>query len=419
MSSRSWERILLDGEFITENAKYGEKLYSWLGYEAFEELSLSALSWFLHQSFKDDPVVRTIRLLRHLMLYWPSEYWKSSMLNLFCNLLNPPEATSPHWKIHRLGHATSESVRGSVTGKQGNYLFHPPDLKLGEIILIPEFHDLVHVKNITPVLMDWTSQGEISISLVKASAAFSSEQVQQQAASHGIKITEGRMYYTTDSLMLAACHIQTDRIVKKFPDALWNRLLILYYPPERFDTDLRRYVDLNTGHLRDNVDELKRGWHFYHEMRVGGKLPLLPDNWINRFHNEFSEAGPRMGDHFKRTVYAHAFAMQPKRYGCISTFYPRLILDEEDLDFALKRMPRWDRGLKRIRRQLKDKGRKSEIRAKIISLLQKHKVITSKDAAKEANCTCRWARKILEELEEEGLVVKQGITKGVSWKWIE
>jgi len=406
----------MDGSFIEENARYGKRLYSWLGYETFDELAISALSWPLHQSFKTDPVVRTTRLLRHTLLYWLSEYWKSSMINIFCDLLNQTGTIRQDWKIHRLGHATPESIRGSVTGYQGQYVYHPPDLLLGEIVKIPEFHSLVTASRIDSVIMDWTSQGEISLSLVKASAAFSDLSVQTQAERYGVTVANGRMHYTTDALMIAACHIEENRIIQRFPDAFWNRPLILYHLPERFDTNLRLYVDLHTDHLRDNIDHLREGWRFYHRLRVDGNLPVLSEDWIRRFHDEFPELGPRMGDLFRKTLYSHAFAMQPLRHGFLAQSYPNLILDVKDLEFALERMPRYERGLNFIRMQQEGNTVQGETRDDLMEYLRNYGTITTEEAAKELGCSERWARKILKRLEGEGLVEKIGVTKGSKWR---
>jgi len=222
--SRSTKILLHKGQLLSQMADYGESLWLWLGRETFEEFTLSGISYPLRMSYVDDPMATIYRLPRHLFLFWKRGYYKSTMIAKFLELLQP------HWPTHSIGVATTESLRGSVSGKGMNYVFHPPGILLGNIVAIPEFHNITEIKGVGPILLDWWGTGDLSVGLVKLSSALQNQNVLDDMNKFGVKASNGRYEFHTDSVGIAACHTDTDKL-RKFPPAVYDRLLVLHHEP--------------------------------------------------------------------------------------------------------------------------------------------------------------------------------------------
>ena len=118
-------------------------------------------------------------------------------------------------------------------------------------------------------------------------------------------------------------------------------------------------------------------------MRIEGNLPKLPNEWQDKLYDEHPNIGPRLKTHFDRTVYTHAFAMQPKRHGKYQQIYPELKLEQEDFDFAFDRLDRWERGLNFIRKQLKGKATRGGVREKVFVMFGERKSLDTQEVSNE------------------------------------
>lgn len=303
-------------------------------------------------------------------------------------------------------------MRGSVSGKSPNYVFHRPGILIGDIVAIPEFHNLMEVKSVEPVLLDWLGTGDVSVALVKLSAALSKESVKQQATDAGVEVLEGRYKFHTDSVGIMACHSGSTKL-NRFQMAIYNRLIVIYHDDIDLREGLAKAVVKRVGNARRDDSALKDAWAFYGMMRVEGELPDVRPEWID----ELPEIGPRLVSVYMSTVYAHAFIMQPRRHGRQSEVYPHLILEREDHEFALERIDRYKHGQEVIERHLRG-GRGVSASVEVRKILKEKGEVTTKELSEKLPFRVRTIRNVLNALEDKGEAKKsEKAGPGVKWRW--
>jgi len=332
--------LLEKGKLLEATVQRGYNIYSWLGREAFEELALSAASYLLQEIYKNDPLTKIVRLRRHAFFYWEAGWYKSALLDVFIKLLPIP------WKADKISVASSASLRGSIQTVEDTSFFHPPDLKLSELIVIPEFNAFMSgskaIEDLYGIMLSALEEGYIRVSLVKMTGL--TDEVIQQAKDMGCTIDRGRLKYKTDAVFLSASHLKEGAQMRDFTKAFWSRWTTMYVPSYKLTPDLSLWVETHAHHLRDNSHQLRQSWEHLHYISIKGNLPELPVKWIRQMHYAISDITPRLVGILKTSLYAHAFMMLPRRYGSLQRKYPQLILDDEDLEFVLDRAPRWSLG---------------------------------------------------------------------------
>lgn len=399
-------KLLETGQLISAMAEHGEAIWLWLGEDIFQEFTLSGISYPLRMSFPDDPVATRFRIPRHLFLFWLRGFYKSSMIDEFLRILQPP------WSVHSIGSTTAESVRGSVSSGGGSYSFHPPGMLMGDIVAVPEFHNITTVKNVGPVLLDWWGTGDVSVSLVKFSSALKNQGVKNDMARYGVTPLDGRYSFHTDSVSIAACHTETDKL-KRFPPALYDRLLVRYFEPETLDSTLAKDVAKRALNTRRSIDVLSDSWGFYRRMTVDGMLPTIPGHWIDAL----PEIGPRLISNYASTVYSHAFIMQPKRHGHLNPPYSELIIEEEDHLFAVSRIGLYKYGQEVILAHLGGRGSRRNLEEEILDYLRRNSPVTSNEVSTNIGCSSRRVTQILREYLGSGVNRIGSRGPGVQWEW--
>ena len=398
--------ILLQGELLKKTQDYGKSIWLQLGEDTFKEFTLSAISQRLAKNFQGDPITDTLRLQRHLFLFWKRGYYKSSMIEKFFKLLKT-------WKTHKIGNCTAESLRGSVTGKSPNYVFHVPGVLKGDLIAVPEFSGVPLIKGIEPILLDWLGTGNIHLELVSLSAALQINSVVSTMKAWRVTPNQGGYSFHTDSLCIAANHTQT-RTLNKLTSAVYDRFLVLHFD-NILTAQLAKSVIKNMSNLRQNTSLLMQAWEFYGNMSVQGQLPKIKDKWID----SLPDLEPRLLGKYVSTVYSHAYIMQPKRHKNVSGKYSNLILDYKDHDFALQQIPKYIQGYDVIESYFgaSSQPKSNTNKINVNSIVQTFKSVSSRQVADSLGISQKQARNILNELKTAGKV-KMGSKIGKAVQWV-
>lgn len=211
--------------------------YSWLGEQVAEEMLLTASSWNLQHYSNPD-----FRLRRHLLLFWPPAWIKSSLLmrmrSIFGNDL-----------CGHLSDISTAAMRGSVESGR----FRAPECLKHPFTVCTEFGQLINSggdsSELVQKLLNLLEEGVVTVSLIKAGGLLQSER-EKAIRNWGIEFDDDNNFtYHTDWVILAGTYN------KKFlaDSALESRFNIVT-PHKKLDSELTKYINRSPPfHLDDEV----------------------------------------------------------------------------------------------------------------------------------------------------------------------
>lgn len=211
-----------------------EHNYSWLGKQFAEEFLLSAASWNIQQ-FSNPP----FRIRRHLLLYWPAGWLKSSLLEQAYNLLGNSLCTM-------MTDVTLAALRGTV--EHGKFI-SPYTLKR-PFSICTEFGQLIsgseHIEMIQK-LLNVLEEGVVTVSLGKISSLSEVERIEASNRYGIVFIDENTFTYRTNWILLAGTYNR-----KFLVDNAFESRFTVVTPDKELDSELAKYI---TSTKREAFDE--------------------------------------------------------------------------------------------------------------------------------------------------------------------
>ena len=245
-------------EIYNEITNSFERKYSWLGKQFSEELLLSAASWNIQQYSSPD-----FRIRRHLLLFWPPGFLKSTLLMKASDLFSPQLCTV-------MSDVTLAALRGTV--EAGSFV-SPFTLKR-PFSICSEFGQIVtgRENEVVQKLLNVMEEGVVTVSLGKI-AYLTGEQREEASEKYGISFIDRNTFtYKTNWILIAGTYN------KKFlvDSALESRFNIMI-PEKKLDSDLTKHVNNSGQFILD--EEVKA--QFRHELLSNGIINIssikLPD----------------------------------------------------------------------------------------------------------------------------------------------
>ncbi len=244
-----------------------EHNYSWLGKQFAEELLLSAASWNIQQ-FSNPP----FRIRRHLLLFWPPGWVKSSLLEQAYNLFGNQLCTM-------MTDVTLAALRGTV--EHGKFI-SPYTLKR-PFSICTEFGQLISGSEHTEIiqkLLNVLEEGVVTVSLGKISSLPETERIEASNRYGIVFIDENTFTYRTFCVLLAGTYNR-----KFLVDNAFESRFVVVTPDKELDSELAKYITSTSSepfdedavyHLRSAVVE---------EFPVNLEKVKIPDEVFERFKN--------------------------------------------------------------------------------------------------------------------------------------
>lgn len=165
-----------------------KKAYSWWG----EQLSQQALiSLATHNIESDDAVtvdskyVHTPRIRRHLLVFAPRGWYKSTILGLMTELVgNDPE----DGRVGKVGTVSEAAFRGTVND---NGEFVPPEAMTKDVLFFDEFGTVATDEDLLQVMNQLMESGEATVNLSKIADMDSKYQYQLEQKYDQLKFVGG------------------------------------------------------------------------------------------------------------------------------------------------------------------------------------------------------------------------------------
>ena len=247
-------------EIYTQIVSAFEEKYSWLGRQFAEEFLNSVASWNIQQ-FSDPG----FRVRRHLLLFWPPGFLKSSLLMKARDILGSDACG-------HLSDVTTAAIRGSVdSGK-----FRVPVCLKHPFTVCTEFGQMINSggdsNELVQKLLNILEEGVVTVSLVKAGGLLIAER-EKAIDKYGIKFDDDNNFtYQTNWVLFAGTYN------KKFlaDSALESRFIIMT-PEKKLDGELTKHVNRSGKfHVDEQVKTELREYLLSPWNNENGK-PMLPD----------------------------------------------------------------------------------------------------------------------------------------------
>lgn len=236
-----------------------EDKYSWLGRQFVEEFLNSVASWNIQQFSNPD-----FRIRRHLLLFWPPGYIKSTLLMKGRDILG-------HEACGHISDVTSAAIRGSVDAGK----FRVPVCLKHPITMCTEFGQMVNGESneLVQKLLNILEEGIVTVSLIKAGGLLPAER-QKAIEKYGIEFDDDNNFtYTTNWILMAGTYN------KKFlsDSALESRFIIMT-PERKLDGELTKHINRSKKFVIEEEVKIALRNEMLSKWNVGDyKSPILPD----------------------------------------------------------------------------------------------------------------------------------------------
>jgi len=235
-----------------------EDKYSWLGRQFAEEFLNSVASWNIQQFSNPD-----FRVRRHLLLFWPPGYIKSTLLMKARDILG-------HEACGHISDVTSAAIRGSVDAGK----FRVPVCLKHPITMCTEFGQMVNGESneLVQKLLNILEEGIVTVSLVKAGGLLPTER-EKAIAKYGIEFDDDNNFtYQTNWILMAGTYN------KKFlsDSALESRFIIMT-PEKKLDGALTKHINRSSKFKLDEEIKIALREQMLSKWNMGSYKPTLPD----------------------------------------------------------------------------------------------------------------------------------------------